>query len=257
MNRSPFGTLSGSTMSVDHNLTIVQYLFKVWIWAFFRLTASTLFVTGVATEGIASAASPAVDANQLQAFAVVGLVTTASQTDQIELGNQDHRALLIGELRKLGYPAQDVTSNTEAPSRALLSLGGTINEVDCQNGRTWRCNIAIRWEIKDRRDQRVLYRVTTRGREASYKIDEMVSKLLLAALRSLVGRAKFNETLRGSAVRTTTNGSSFDAGFRECPQMPVPMPESAQSVLSATVLIESGEAAASYLRMVTFSLRTM
>ncbi len=202
------------------------------------------FITNVTTAHSTVAAPSSVDASQLEPFAVVGLVTTGSQTDLIEFGNQDHRSTLINELRRLGYCAQDVTgpASTDESSPALLSLGGAITEVNCKDGKILHCNIAIRWEIKERDSQQVLYRVTTRGREAGPNATPLVPKLLNAALHSLLSRPRFVELLRQRKHQAATPATvQSAAGFHECAHKSATMPEAAQSTLSATVLIESGD----------------
>ena len=204
------------------------------------LTAAWLTISGVA------GATPAIDvAGQLQTVAVAGLASTAQQTDTLGLGREDHRALLTEELRKGGYAAVDakapsVDSDPARPARYVLS--GIINEINCVFENSLSCNIAVRWELRDRSSDAVVYRVTTRSRETGRDGNEVSPKLLTGALRSLTARPKFTAKLSVKADATPPEASpAAEVGFRECTRPAVTMPEASQAILSSTVLIESGD----------------
>lgn len=176
------------------------------------------------------------DASPMQPFAVLGLVTRTTHTDLEQLGNQDHRSLLLSALQQAHYPVVDV----DAAAGVALSLSGTVTEAPCEASGDLRCSIAIRWEVRKRQSQHVLYRVTTRSTQKGTTQRQVIEQLIRGSLQSLLKRPHFNESLRQGA---NDQGSSLpQAGFRDCRHEPLPMPGSAQTVLSATVLVESGDA---------------
>jgi serine protease Do len=210
-------------------------------FALSSLTGAWLTISGV------GGATPAVDAaGQLQTVAVAGLASTAQQTDTLGLGREDHRALLTEELRKAGYTAVDakapsIDSDPARPARYVLS--GIINEINCVFENSLSCNIAVRWELRDRSSDAVVYRVTTRSRETGKDGNEVSPKLLTGALRSLTARPKLAAKLSVKAGATSSESSpAAEVGFRECTRAAVTMPEASQAILSSTVLIESGDA---------------
>ncbi len=191
------------------------------------------------------AATAAENSVKHETIAVTGLVSAAQRTDSIGLGKENHSAFLVNELKALGYPALDAKSaslDSGSTKPALFALGGTISEVYCEFDKALQCAIAVRWELKDLSTRQTVYRVTTRARATGTDGNELGPRLLKAALHSLVGRAKFATLLRGEpGGLALSNAAVTISNFRECPQTRLSMPESSQSILSATVLIESGD----------------
>jgi serine protease Do len=180
-----------------------------------------------------------------ETIVVIGIVSAAQRTDSIGLGRESHSVLLVNELKAQGYPAVDAKSasrDSGSTMPGLFALGGTLSEVYCESDKALQCSIAIRWELKDLRTRQTVYRVTTRARATGSDGNELGPRLLKAALQSLLGRAKFS-TLLQSGQNDNLPASSLGAisNFRECPQTRLSMPESSQFILSATVLIESGD----------------
>ena len=193
--------------------------------------AAALFVFGVTARASAG------DGSNTGSISVTGLTSLAQRTDTLGLGREPHSAALAAELRRSGFSAVDANGGGEkAPS---ATLGGTITEVHCEAEAELRCNIAIRWELSDKRSREILYRVVTRARASGSDGAELAPALLTSALRSLAARPKF----RAAVQQSETNGAvvGVDSTFRECPASRISMPEASQVVLASTVLIESGK----------------
>jgi S1-C subfamily serine protease len=184
----------------------------------------------------AVAAAPA----EREPLALGGIVTEAKQSDSIGLGRDTHLPLLTEQLKKDGYAAFDESASTGGD--AHFALGGAVTQVSCRAESNLTCTVAVRWELSDRRSDKVVYRVVTRARGVGSDGNALADQLLTDAIRSLTHRAKFARALvKGAQSTPPTARASEAARFRECARAPVAMPKAAQAILSATVLIESGD----------------
>ncbi len=161
------------------------------------------------------------------------------------------RLAILDELRNRGYNivgVENLLFDQDKSAEASLLLGGVITEINCERtgyrGRTTSCDMAISWELFDRKRDEVIYKVVTRKHEDVQTVElrrkpkELVFRLVVGALASLTSRPLFNQVLLRREETADKPQYSMET-FATCKRGPVEIPAKMNDVLSAVILIKT------------------
>ena len=190
-----------------------------------------------------SAAPVSVKAAELETLTFSRIVVRFSDTTKIMVSGEELRVRLLEELRRRGYPAlgaESLVFGKDEADRARLVLGATATDIQCTAGlaKPKRCQLTMIWEVLDRADDRVTYRVTTRAVRQGKDPAKLGEALVWGNLESLLARARFNEALRKHEAPAAPPPAN--ASFARCQSGSRPMPASTPQLIAATVLVQSG-----------------
>lgn len=205
-----------------------------------------------------------VKGRKLASLKFANMVIRADVLDEVGVAKDEYVLTMIEELRRLGFPvlgAESLVFEKDASQGAPFSLGGTLTEIVCKEYEPHACGIVIKWELLDRRSDRVVYQVETRHEEGD--LSDSFSKaeakaLFVGALRSLLSREAFVKALEEGAPAPQASGPSYaPKTIRACTAPPLTMPKETERVLGATVVVRAGNSsgAASSSRRTAWSSR--
>ena len=161
------------------------------------------------------------------------------------------RLAILDELRKRGYNivgVENLLFDQDKSAEASLLLGGVITEIDCSRagyrGRTTICDMAISWELFDRKRNEVIYKVVTRKHEEVQTVElrrkpkDLVFRLVVGALASLTSRPLFNQVLQKREETVDKPQYSMQM-FATCERGAIEIPANMNEVLSAVIMIKT------------------
>jgi len=192
-----------------------------------------------------------VSADELQTLTFSNLIVRVTGESWIGVADAELRVKILEHLRKRGYPAlgaESLVFNRDKGEQAKFLLGGTLTRVDCNpkgSPKDRLCRVEIKWELFDEAEERVVYTMVARSSVAHLNLTHAGAKqsageqLILSALDSLLKRPRFVESLKKGPAQTQVASEYRPATFRTCSSGLRPMPASANSVLSATVLVQT------------------
>ncbi len=167
----------------------------------------------------------------------------------IGIADAEFRVTIIEELRRRGYNAvgvENILFDQDKSNQAVMLLGGVINELSCPHrsgARTARCDIAVNWEIFDKRENQVVYKVLTRYRKIISLQEKDVAdeshKLILGSINRLVQRPKFNEMIEREI--TVPSVIYEAASYRRCDLPELALPDQMERILDASIIVKAGE----------------
>jgi S1-C subfamily serine protease len=175
------------------------------------------------------------------------LVVRIEGRERIGFAEQDYRVFILEKLRASGFNALGVESlvfDEDKSEEADFVLGGVMTEMHClQRGElVHACRVGIEWQLLHARSEQVVYRVLTRfGAGGLRDLEGAVigKRLVLGALARLTARPGFSAALR---ARPRAEDRTYQAAsFRACAAEPRVMPDAAESVLPAVVVVENGK----------------
>jgi S1-C subfamily serine protease len=207
----------------------------------------------LAGSAAAEPAPIAVESEQMHSLTLAEIIVRIEGDLDVGTAREGIKLMIFEELRASGYNvlgAEDLVFGDDRSHQARFLLGGTVRELECLPsylgmGRTGRCRIAIEWQLKDKVYDHVVYRVTTRAvnRDMARNVGtEAVVELVRSAVKSLLSREAFAAALRlpDGGPETETQGEYAPANFLKCEPRRRQMPDNAETVLAATVLIKVG-----------------
>ncbi len=176
---------------------------------------------------------------------VSNIVVRLEGRDEIGLAGADYRIHLIEHMRERGFTAvgaENLVFDKDESQRAEFRVGGIVKELDCTHTRGgMNCGLAVEWQLLDVARDAVVYKVLTRS--AVLDVSEankprLGAHLLLGAFDSLLGRDRFRAALAaGTSARRQSDATFPSATFARCAPLSKKMPEAAEQVLSATVVV--------------------
>lgn len=186
-------------------------------------------------------------ADKLESLTFSRLVVRFPGDNEIGVEGGHLRVQFLEALRHHGYPAlgaESLVFDEDKSNQARFVLGGTANELACRtlDAKRRRCELGVSWELLDRRDDRVVYRVETRHATTGTNPKLMADQLLWGAFYSLLARPKLMAALEKRPESTTARPSFATATMRRCVREAAPMPASAEAIMQATVVIQAGDA---------------
>jgi len=124
-------------------------------------------------------------------------------------------------------------------------LGGTVRELSCVSPTgNLDCSLGVEWQVLDVERDAVVYTVLTRAAimgTPSHQKDRIGGWLVLANVDSLVKRPKLREVLSAKPPAPRAPETQPLAKFASCSFKARKMPEGAEDLLSATVLIKTAK----------------
>lgn len=186
-------------------------------------------------------------AGEKKAIGFSNLVFRLDGDDEIGIAKEDFRIHILEQLRyhKLNaVGAENLVFGRDNAQQAELVLGGTVTELQCQPGLSSSqvsCRIGIEWQVLDVASDTVVYKVLSRGRVLNLSKDKPVAvgkQLIFSALVSMIQRPKFRQLLEGGAPTASERGYTA-ASLRACAPSTKEMPAATESVLNATVLVQT------------------
>ncbi len=183
--------------------------------------------------------------SELEMVTFARLVVSAPQVAGIRLAAEAYRATFLEHLRKLGYPAvgaENLVFDRDLSDKARYAIGGNVTQISCvptYGNPAMRCDIAVEWELFDRDDERVTYRVATRHTATGSDSFLMANELVWGTFFSLLSRPRFVNALR-KPLPAPPAPPPPKAAFRRCNGAPLSMPAASEDVLTATAMIMSG-----------------
>lgn len=174
------------------------------------------------------------------------LVFNIEGDDEIGIAKADFLIHILEALRARGFNAvgaEDLVFGKDHSDQAQMVLGGIVREVDCfGNWRTGNCRMGIEWQLHDVKLDRVVYKVMTRFNAMELTVDDVETlgkRLILGALSRLMDRPRFVEALRGGEPKADPPAYER-ASVRACGDAVHAMPERAEDVLGATLIVSVG-----------------
>jgi serine protease Do len=168
--------------------------------------------------------------------------------DQISFANPEYRVHVLEALRSAGFNAlgaESLVFNKDSGERASLMLGGTVRELSCvELYSQLRCRVGIEWELLDREQDRIVYRVVSRyaGLNLPHaNIAAAGKQLTLGALGSLMKRKRFIEILSETRETTPEEIEYQPASFASCKAPNRPLPADFEAIAAGTVIVRSGD----------------
>jgi S1-C subfamily serine protease len=186
-------------------------------------------------------------AAEKRAIGFSNLVFRLDGEDEIGIAKEDFRIHILEQLRyhKLNaVGAENLVFGRDNAQQAELVLGGTVTELQCQPGEASSqvsCRIGIEWQVLDVASDSVVYKVLSRGRVLNVSKDRPVAvgkQLIFSALVSVIQRPKFRKLLQEEPPTTSERGYAA-ASLRACAPSAKEMPAATESVLNATVLVQT------------------
>jgi S1-C subfamily serine protease len=176
----------------------------------------------------------------------VGFSNLVARLDSDEIGfaKAEYRVHILEALRAAGFNAvgaESLVFDRDEGQRADLILGGTVRELECRRvARRTNCRVAIQWELLDRDQDAVVYRVLARHMEPNVdRTNGPVAgrKLALGALRSLIARPRFAELLK-TKRELPPDANYAPAAFRSCIAQERELPAQFNEAADATYLVK-------------------
>ncbi len=165
--------------------------------------------------------------------------------DEVGLAGADYKIHLIERLRERGFGAvgaENLVFDKDESRRAEFRVGGIVRALDCRDTRAGiNCGLAVEWQLLDVARDSVVYKVLTRG--AVFGVPEsnrsrIAVTLLLSAFDSLLVRARFREALTSSTSSRAVADPTFPSTtFGRCAPITKKMPDGAEQILNATVVV--------------------
>lgn len=189
-----------------------------------------------------------VKGRQLASLHFANLVIRADVLDDVGVAKDEYVLTLVEELRSRGFPvlgAESLVFSKDNSAKAPFSLGGTLTEIRCDELVPKTCGVVIRWELLDRRTEKVVYQVETRHEED--QLDGSFSKqsakdLLVGALRSLLSRESFVKALEEAPSASSTEETRYlPKTIQQCPERSASLPKDSEQVLASTVVVRAGD----------------
>lgn len=191
------------------------------------------------------AASPSTVPIPKASIGVSNIVVRLEGRDDIGLAGADYRIHLIEHMRERGFTAvgaENLVFDKDESHRAEFRVGGIVKELDCTHTRGgMSCGLGVEWQLLDVGRDAVVYKVLTRS--TVFDVSEanktrVAAHLLLGAFDSLLARDRFRTALAaGTSTRRSTDATFPSATFARCAPLSKKMPEAAEQVLSATVVV--------------------
>lgn len=211
-----------------------------WTWGSAGLAAA--LVLALARDARAEEA-------QAPARVAVGFSNLVARIDANRIGfaKPEYRVHVLEALRAAGYNAvgaENLVFNRDDAEKADLVLGGTVKELECTAvSQKERCRIAIEWQLLDRQEDRIVYRVLTRFIDQNVPRDnpEATGKsLTLGALQRLLKRKHFTKLASAPGAPPPREDDFAPATFGECRATPLELPRDFERVAAGTVMVKSG-----------------
>jgi S1-C subfamily serine protease len=219
----------------------------------FPVLLSSLLVAAASTLASPSHADvprlATTDAQAQRALGFSNLVLRVESAAEIGVAPAEFRVMILEALRQAGFNAvgaESLVFGKDSSKRADLLLGGTIREFECLNKYDRSsCRIGIEWQVLDVVSDAIVYTVLSRSAELdvpSGNSKAMVKNLVLGALKSLMKRPKFRDTMRPTTTKSEMVSPNYSkARVTRCPAAKMEMPSAAEDALRATVLVKSGD----------------
>jgi len=166
-------------------------------------------------------------------------------TRDLAIPRSTKRARLKQALQRLtdGFEVISLSAaaGNSASGSVTVTSASSITELVCSNpyGTDVRCRTAVNWELYDRKHKVVIYKALTRATAAGGSGAEIGHALVTGALRSLLSRARFVDSVRKPKESNDTNPRPF-LSFRSCSDLVRMMPSEAEPVLNGVVVVEVG-----------------
>jgi S1-C subfamily serine protease len=184
------------------------------------------------------------NAASLDSLTFSGLVIRIPGDNEIAVEGGRLRVQFLESLRKNGYPAlgaESLVFNEDKSNQARFVLGGTVNELKCRalNKGEKRCELGVSWELLDRKDDEVTYRVQARYAAAGRDSTTLADRLLWGTFYSLLSRPKFSAALKKHEPSASARPAFVKARYRGCARAAAPMPASADAMMQAAVVVRT------------------
>lgn len=178
---------------------------------------------------------------------ISNLLVRLDSRDDIGLAGADYKIHLIERMRERGFAAvgaENLVFDKDESRRAEFRVGGIVRELDCRETRMGtNCGLAVEWQLLDVARDAVVYKVLTRGTVlgvAESNRSRIAAMLLLNAFDSLLVRGRFRAALTASTSGRAVSDPTFPSTtFARCASITKRMPEGAEQILNATVVVRS------------------
>lgn len=190
-----------------------------------------------------------VNKKEMLSLTMAELIFQLEDVAEVAAAKDGIKLMIIEQLRSAGHDArggENLVFGKDESSTARFLLGGMVRDMDCidRGYGTGRCQIEVNWSLLDKKIDKVVYKVRTRG--ASFNIREGnevngVKEMIRMAVNSLMSRPLFVEALRKKqGEKEVPHAPAYAAAeIQKCPAAKLTMPKAAQNVLDATVLIKT------------------
>jgi serine protease Do len=177
----------------------------------------------------------------------VGFSNLVARLDSDEIGfaKAEYRVHILEALRTAGFNAvgaESLVFGRDDGERADLVLGGTVRELECRKiRRQTNCRVGIEWELLDRAQDAVVYRVLTRYMQPALDPDNHAAsgkRLVLGALRTLMSYPYMTKLLRERREVVADDDRYPVAGFRVCTPPERELPAQFNEVADATYVVK-------------------
>jgi S1-C subfamily serine protease len=167
-------------------------------------------------------------------------------SDRIGFAKPEYRVHVLEALRSAGFNAvgaENLVFNRDDAEKADLVLGGTVKELTCATvDDVRRCRIGIEWQLLDREQDRIVYRVLTRfaDRHVPRTNPEAAGKsLTLGALRRLMARPYFKKLASAPGATLPHDDEFTPATFVGCQSDAYELPRDFERVADGTVMVKT------------------
>jgi S1-C subfamily serine protease len=173
------------------------------------------------------------------------LLVKADSNDEIAGLTEKYVNKFNNRLRDAGYNVPGSESSVfkeDAYPDTDFMIAGAIVEFDCSGERRKTCGIGVEWEVLDRRNNKVVYKLRARHEEmllGKMGASAGAEAMLLGTLDSLMSREKFVASLSKSGLPVAPVGPAHEQRtIRACSAEPKKMPKGSEHALQATVLVK-------------------
>lgn len=186
------------------------------------------------------AREPVPPSSPIEPFTVAPLVVRVDDK-LVGVTGEDLRVYMIEQIRALGgWPVFGIENPLFGQDRsgdARFVVGGEIQDVYPAKLKTDGTALDLRWQVLDRRTERVVYEVVTRGWIAG-SVENQADELLMVAVKNLLARPGFSAALAvGGSVADTPAGEPLTVA--RCTSEPAELPAAFDRVLPAAVAIRT------------------
>lgn len=186
-----------------------------------------------------------VEGRELGSVIFAQLLVKVDSSDEIAGLTEKYVNKFNNKLREAGYNVPGTEKSLfkeDAYPDTDFMIAGAIVEFDCSGERKKTCGIGVEWEVLDRRNNRVVYKLRARHEEmllGKMRAVEGAEAMLLGTLESLMAREKFVESLAKSDVDVAPAAPTHEERtIRSCSAEPKVMPKGSEYALQATVLVK-------------------